>query len=49
MADLRVMLAYVLLALAVHWDALRPWLATVTVRVARRMLRLRHLMGDGDA
>jgi RNA polymerase sigma-70 factor (ECF subfamily) len=25
------------------WDALRPWLATVTVRVARRMLRLRQL------
>ena len=24
-------------------DALRPWLATVTVRVARRMLRLRNL------
>lgn len=25
------------------WDALRPWLATVTVRAARRMLRLRQL------
>jgi len=25
------------------WDALRPWLATVTVRVAQRMLRMRRL------
>jgi RNA polymerase sigma-70 factor (ECF subfamily) len=26
-----------------NWDALRPWLATVTVRVARHMLRVRQL------